>query len=705
MESDPVEAGRLQTLLRGDAGRVEVAGSLEQLLSRVEGGGIDLVLAGVPAGSDAAMVSLIRARAPRTKVVVRAARGTIQSAVEAMKGGASDYVTRPLGDDALREVVRRALAGRSDGADGLASVVGEIATVASPDDLIPSLKKALDVVLRAAHADVGEIFLCEPNQRDALLSVWSGQGGAALTERVRFPLGVGFPGLIAEAHRPVASRGPLDVDPRFLRRKVAAEGLRAFVGVPLRDPSAAFGSIHVFSRDESFPLDEVAHLLEAVAQPISTALRAGLASLQQSVDDLFSETRVDEPVLRRLFDVMWRTAGAQRGSLAVLEPDGVATRRVIVHGDPSEVCSCVSTGDFEGCPSIAGARGVFAPTSRRHWPARCKAGLPSDWSSPCCVPLSASGQLHGLIVLDLGRGARDEGNARLVPLLTMARRAAHWLHARPPARPEAEAPAPSKAPPAELEIVMLGPFALRLRGKPVSLDAFARTRSVALLKLLAAKEGAPIHREVLVEHLWPDVDVDAGLNRLHGIVHDLRAVLDEGRGARQESYVRLRGDSYLLDVSASVDLDVPRFRAAGTQGLALSGSGDPKARVLLERAAALYGGDFLEDEPFAEWCSGVRESLRDLARRVNVRLADLHRKEGAREQGLACLRRAAATDPLADDLVVGQMTLLVELGRTGEALRLYDTHVRALGDELGVGPSEALRAARTALLGRIDRGR
>jgi DNA-binding response OmpR family regulator len=53
---------------------------------------------------------LIRRRAPRTQVVMVTAFATVQSAVEAMRLGAEDYLVKPFRVDELTVTVRRCLA-------------------------------------------------------------------------------------------------------------------------------------------------------------------------------------------------------------------------------------------------------------------------------------------------------------------------------------------------------------------------------------------------------------------------------------------------------------------------------------------------------------------------------------------------------------------------------------------------------------------
>jgi DNA-binding NtrC family response regulator len=71
---------------------------------------LDLVM---PGGSGLVLLSELAARAERPTVVVLSATKTVASAVEAMKLGAADYVTKPFEVDALRIKVRQLLERRA----------------------------------------------------------------------------------------------------------------------------------------------------------------------------------------------------------------------------------------------------------------------------------------------------------------------------------------------------------------------------------------------------------------------------------------------------------------------------------------------------------------------------------------------------------------------------------------------------------------
>ena len=116
-------------------------------------GPLDCVLTDLrmPGMDGLALLAALKARDPTTPVLVVTAHGSIESAVEAMKQGALDYLTKPLDNATVRAVVARALDHarlqrdnrylRSQGASGL-EVVAES----------PAFQRVLALTRKAARS-------------------------------------------------------------------------------------------------------------------------------------------------------------------------------------------------------------------------------------------------------------------------------------------------------------------------------------------------------------------------------------------------------------------------------------------------------------------------------------------------------------------------------------------------------------------------
>jgi len=101
--------------LRTDGHEVRTAGSGEEAMATMAGQGFDLIVSDIimPGLSGVDLLRNARALQPRTLVVLITAFATVETAVEALREGASDYVLKPFKFDDLRLRVRRLLEHRA----------------------------------------------------------------------------------------------------------------------------------------------------------------------------------------------------------------------------------------------------------------------------------------------------------------------------------------------------------------------------------------------------------------------------------------------------------------------------------------------------------------------------------------------------------------------------------------------------------------
>ena len=104
----------LALMLRGAGHDVEEASDGDEGAERGSAGGIDVVLTDLRMGSRDGIDVLraIKSAQPMTEVIVMTAYGTIESAVEAMRLGAFDYVQKPFSEEELLVKVGKAVEAR-----------------------------------------------------------------------------------------------------------------------------------------------------------------------------------------------------------------------------------------------------------------------------------------------------------------------------------------------------------------------------------------------------------------------------------------------------------------------------------------------------------------------------------------------------------------------------------------------------------------
>ncbi len=226
----------------------------------------------------------------------------------------------------------------------------------------------------------------------------------------------------------------------------------------------------------------------------------------------------------------------------------------------------------------------------------------------------------------------------------------------------------------------LGAFAVLCDGEPVPASAWQSRKSRDALKILAGRRGRPITREALAEHLWPD-SAGGGGNRLSVVLSTLRGVLDPGKQQPSDHYLRADRESVRLD-SEHVEIDAAVFTQTAASALRAIRSGDRAAVDELERAAAMYTGHYLEDDPYSEWSADVRDELLSTALEVKRQLALALIARGERTRAIPWLVGLIADDPHDEPAHHELITALHLARRHGEVRRAYRAYAARM-QEIG----------------------
>src|SRR5687767_13337516 len=96
--------------------------------------------------------------------------------------------------------------------------------------------------------------------------------------------------------------------------------------------------------------------------------------------------------------------------------------------------------------------------------------------------------------------------------------------------------------PTLLEIHLLGPFRVTVDGAEIEEQVWARRKPALLIKLLALQPHHQLHREQLIETLWPDADPEAAANNLHKVIHQARRALEPAlKSAADSRFILTQG--------------------------------------------------------------------------------------------------------------------------------------------------------------------
>jgi DNA-binding SARP family transcriptional activator len=221
---------------------------------------------------------------------------------------------------------------------------------------------------------------------------------------------------------------------------------------------------------------------------------------------------------------------------------------------------------------------------------------------------------------------------------------------------------------APVEVAALGRLSVTVGGVARDGDWLQQRPGQVFRYLLAARDG-PQRSEAIATALWPERGPAAVAN-VRYCIFKLREHLGEREDPGRSLVVREAGGYHVDPRRLKLDVDV--FQSKAANGIAAHRRGDiADAEGMLGEAMGLYRGDFLADDPYADWAFTEREYLRGLAGKGLAALAQIALSNGRLVAAADHLQRLAQLEPF--DSRVHQMLIEVCLrrGRRTEALRHY----------------------------------
>jgi DNA-binding SARP family transcriptional activator len=211
-----------------------------------------------------------------------------------------------------------------------------------------------------------------------------------------------------------------------------------------------------------------------------------------------------------------------------------------------------------------------------------------------------------------------------------------------------------------------------------------------------ASAGKSLSRDELIEQLWPDSELGAGINSLNQAVFQLRRVFDPlYREGSSPPYVISSTDAVLLNPQLVItDLDAIREFA-----MRLREPTDSASRAAL--AASLTGhvqGEFLAELRYEDWASRAQLAVHGEVRAALLAIAQGQGMLPTDPTILAAGTALTVLDPYDESAHVAIARHLAESGRRRQARSHILAFIDRLRREFDEDPSEAVQLA-AALVG------
>jgi DNA-binding SARP family transcriptional activator len=249
-----------------------------------------------------------------------------------------------------------------------------------------------------------------------------------------------------------------------------------------------------------------------------------------------------------------------------------------------------------------------------------------------------------------------------------------------------------------LRIELFGTLNVQVDGHSLPDSAWRSRQERRLLAMLAAARGRLIAADRLYEWLWPGSDSASAAVNLRSAISSLRRILEPEANRASRRYILTRSGGYAWNMESGAWIDVDEFLVLTEPTVTDDVVAAKREAERLERAVALYRGDFLEDEQDLAWVIMERERLRARYLDALRRLAEVRLERGDPAAAMALAGRGIAVASLSEPLWRVLMLAQARAGDTAGALQSYERYRHLLDHELGAAPSPQTQALHMAIL-------
>jgi len=168
-----------------------------------------------------------------------------------------------------------------------------------------------------------------------------------------------------------------------------------------------------------------------------------------------------------------------------------------------------------------------------------------------------------------------------------------------------------KLPTTSLKVYMFGKFKVFQKDQEIPDKRWKSKKALMIFKyLLYYRPKGYLKKDVLMELLWPEEDPAKTAKRFHVALASMRKTLEPEifRGT-PSAYILRSGEGYCIDIGDEGYVDIDNFKKE--LKLAEKAKDSEKSIEHLLKAEAIYGGDFLEEDLYVQWCDEERERLKE----------------------------------------------------------------------------------------------
>jgi predicted ATPase/DNA-binding SARP family transcriptional activator len=231
-----------------------------------------------------------------------------------------------------------------------------------------------------------------------------------------------------------------------------------------------------------------------------------------------------------------------------------------------------------------------------------------------------------------------------------------------------------------LEIYLIGRFRLGWGAITCGKDELPQRKGRDLLKLLALEPSHRLHREQVMDILWPESPPENAVNSLYNLLYLLRKELKKA-GIHEGEVLKIEEEIVQFESCLAIEVDLTEFHTAADKALLRRDL--PACKDALELA---HGG-LLDENRYDDWAFLPRQEFQQKVVQVQLCLGELLEEQGDWEAASRPYNRVLVQEPLEEKAYAGIMRAYAQKGQPEAALRQYKILENLLQAELGAIPS------------------
>lgn len=238
---------------------------------------------------------------------------------------------------------------------------------------------------------------------------------------------------------------------------------------------------------------------------------------------------------------------------------------------------------------------------------------------------------------------------------------------------------------AALRIYTLGGFRVLRNNQEIPSGEWGRDKAVQLFQYLVTMRHRQLHKEQIIDQLWPDLDIASGDRDFKVALNAVNRALEPARKPRTQPRYILRSELvyYLNTNNVWIDADVFENSLNSAHR---TYEKDPQGSLPgYRQSVEHYAGEYLPERRYEDWTSAERERLELLALGAMIRLADLLVLQNP-DESIFWTQRVLTMDRGWEDAYRVQMRAYMQQGNRPLAIRTYQQCQAALKDLFGIDP-------------------